>query len=973
MPDASAVTERFPFTTFLSVLRAKGFSVDASHYSRLLELVESRDFQEHPHRLRSLLCPLFASTPGQQNQFYVLYDEFFPSFSPRRSTIVDPPRRLTVHPRTTFWKKPWVVALTGTILPTAALWWWLRPVRVAPQPPAPMANATSKQEKSSSDYPEPPLPPLEVSSPTLTVDARPIIEGLFLFGLPILYFAYELWFFARRREILSRSEQRFPPVSWPKHAATFCWLAGHPTPIRQIARLLRRRRSANSQMVDVGRTVSATIRALGFPEFEYLAATARPEYLFLVDRQSPRDHLAVLFAQIAEALEHEGVIATTLFYIDDPSICWDGEGESISLSDLKARFHTSRLFVFGDGRQWINPLNGELTPAARTLSEWPGCVLFTPSAGLERSVRERALAHVFRVLPASLEGLLQLVHEEPPPRSLLAAESGGRGLEWREPRDATAAAAFADELEAHLGPSLFLWASACALHHELHWDLTWALGRHIAPSEEWQSGGEQLLIRMLRLPWFRRGAIPTLMRDVLVRRLDPRMAAEARAVVVKFLRQHLPPAGSFAEQSNRLEVAAHEWSLFPLEHEGIRQDEAALRLFESARPPRKGWLEFLRRLFRFRVPSLGFKNWVRIAFTFASLVMMGFGVRTATPIRQMDLVLSLPLPVKLRAEAYLKRGDIYFDRADWERAIANYSVAIGLSPTADAYRKRGAALGNRDPNDWKRGLADYQNSLRLDPRLALTHYDLGIVYSERGDGRAAMDEFNRAIELDPRDGSPHTQLGVIYQELGNFTRAMEEYDRAIALKGHSARFTASTYVGRGYLRDELHEDDLALADFREAIKVYPFDVVSYNNFASVCRRQGKFKEAIDKLAEGLERLPRSARLHRIQGYNYLAAKDIDKAEAAFRTAVRWNPYDYFALDELGNIYSDKEDWDTAIRHFTAALEKLPGYHPARFNRGLAYKKKGDKDKAIADFQAIVSDPERDDLKDRAATMLSELK
>jgi tetratricopeptide (TPR) repeat protein len=50
---------------------------------------------------------------------------------------------------------------------------------------------------------------------------------------------------------------------------------------------------------------------------------------------------------------------------------------------------------------------------------------------------------------------------------------------------------------------------------------------------------------------------------------------------------------------------------------------------------------------------------------------------------------------------------------------------------------------------------------------------------------------------------------------------------------------------------------------------------------------------------------------------------------------------------------DREDWATAIACFTKAIRLNPDYAEAYYNRGVAYSKKDELDKAIGDFSAII--------------------
>lgn len=68
------------FGNLLSHLRRQGFRIGVGHYLRLQELLNRCGPEVAPQDLKTLLCPLFATSRSEQEQFYRYFDEFFALF-----------------------------------------------------------------------------------------------------------------------------------------------------------------------------------------------------------------------------------------------------------------------------------------------------------------------------------------------------------------------------------------------------------------------------------------------------------------------------------------------------------------------------------------------------------------------------------------------------------------------------------------------------------------------------------------------------------------------------------------------------------------------------------------------------------------------------------------------------------------------------------------------------------------------------
>ena len=143
------------------------------------------------------------------------------------------------------------------------------------------------------------------------------------------------------------------------------------------------------------------------------------------------------------------------------------------------------------------------------------------------------------------------------------------------------------------------------------------------------------------------------------------------------------------------------------------------------------------------------------------------------------------------AKDHFTRGTAWFDKGEYEKAIAEYNQAMQLldpnDPNAAAksgsvYFNRGKALNHKGEND--KAIADYNEALRLYPSDAMTYNGRGIAWSDKGEYDKALADYNQALRLLDSSNSPLIATvccnrGVVWEKTGEYDKAIADYNQAL--------------------------------------------------------------------------------------------------------------------------------------------------------------------------------------------------
>ncbi len=104
---------------------------------------------------------------------------------------------------------------------------------------------------------------------------------------------------------------------------------------------------------------------------------------------------------------------------------------------------------------------------------------------------------------------------------------------------------------------------------------------------------------------------------------------------------------------------------------------------------------------------------------------------------------------KNRIATLVNRGILFNHRRDYTAAIADFEAALALDPEASAaYVNRGNAYFSTQRFDL--AIDDYSTSLQMNPQNPyIAHYNRGLVYETKREGKLAFADFVRATELRP--------------------------------------------------------------------------------------------------------------------------------------------------------------------------------------------------------------------------------
>jgi serine/threonine protein kinase len=104
----------------------------------------------------------------------------------------------------------------------------------------------------------------------------------------------------------------------------------------------------------------------------------------------------------------------------------------------------------------------------------------------------------------------------------------------------------------------------------------------------------------------------------------------------------------------------------------------------------------------------------------------------------------------LASKEFYRKGDDFFTRRKYDKAIENYTLAIELNPNEfGLYNNRGAAL--YATGEFRKAIADYTKALELNPYHFSAYNNRGVAYENVGEIEQALADYRKALELDPEN------------------------------------------------------------------------------------------------------------------------------------------------------------------------------------------------------------------------------
>jgi formylglycine-generating enzyme required for sulfatase activity len=337
---------------------------------------------------------------------------------------------------------------------------------------------------------------------------------------------------------------------------------------------LRRPRPLDLHDLNLPATVRETARSGGLFTPSYQRLRSSPEYLLLIDQQNVHDELAQVGVGLLESLDRNGVYVEPFTFQGDPRLCQslkrNAEDEPpVTLRYLAGRYPDHRLLVVSDAEGFYDSSTGRPRPWLELLEPWNQRSLLTPKPADRWGFREEGLRQrQFSLLPLTPEGLRllgemynygQLPQPEirsttPFPASI--ADRPERWLDRVEPEEADVRGMLA-EVEGYLGADGYVWMCACAIYPEMIWELTECYGYWLlAGTPEWTDQRAELILRLVRLPWFRQGYMPEWLRMRLINHLGRPELRQRRDLIRDHLEKLLLTAAKRPDKIVALEIAA---------------------------------------------------------------------------------------------------------------------------------------------------------------------------------------------------------------------------------------------------------------------------------------------------------------------------------------------------------------------------------------------------------------------------------
>jgi len=185
----------------------------------------------------------------------------------------------------------------------------------------------------------------------------------------------------------------------------------------------------------------------------------------------------------------------------------------------------------------------------------------------------------------------------------------------------------------------------------------------------------------------------------------------------------------------------------------------------------------------------------------------------------------------------------------------------------------------------EKAIGAYTDAIEIYPQFSEAFYQRALLYRNLSENQKAILDYDQAIKLDKNEANYYASRGACHYDINNLKLAMKDFDRVIKLNpSPSTLYTA--YAVRGSIYERNGEDEKALQDYTQAIKINTKAVDLYFRKGLINRRLRNYKESVDDFCNVIDLNSDHADAYFERGTTYAYLKDKKNVLKDFKSAAK---------------------------------------------------------------------------------------
>jgi Tfp pilus assembly protein PilF len=186
---------------------------------------------------------------------------------------------------------------------------------------------------------------------------------------------------------------------------------------------------------------------------------------------------------------------------------------------------------------------------------------------------------------------------------------------------------------------------------------------------------------------------------------------------------------------------------------------------------------------------------------------------------------------------------------------------------------------------WQNTATLFTQALRVNPRSALAHNNMGFALAQQGQLNEAVGHYQHALRLRPDYAYTHNNLGLALAMQNKLAEAITAYTAALRLMPNYVN--ALNNLGLALLRQG--EPAIATEHFTRALAITPHSAETHNNLGIALVAQGQYTAAVQQFAHAVQWRANHANAYYNLGLVLAYQGQRADAMAALRTALSLRP------------------------------------------------------------------------------------